>query len=259
MRHFFCLTLALASFSLSMAEASDEEQADPVSKAEFVQAQDSLFSKADKDFNGIISFHELNFAEFIKLKNDSKEEFKTLDLNSNNFLSEEEIIEENRRTEKEIESFTNGSKQVLLRTYDLNRNGAITSAEIDDVLEKRKRRLEKASSRNGKKEFKKIDKDANGYVSVDEFVQAKSRHMNALLGNSSLGEYLMRDRNGDRVVHRDEHREFVEALFLILDKNNDDKLSHMEQQSKTYVTFQTFDLTGVFTGLEKLLARTKTQ
>lgn len=257
MRHFFYLGLTLASFDLAMAETVDEEKADPISKTEFVKNQNALFSKADKNFDGVISFQELNVAEFKKAQKDSKERFKVLDINSNNFLSEEELILGHEEAKKEFNNFANRSKKALLKTYDLNGNGTITSDEIDNALSRQKLQSEKKSEREGKNEFKEIDKNGNGYVSVDEFVQNKTKFLNALLGNSIIGEYLTRDTNGDRVVNRNEHREFVEKLFLLLDRNSDDEISHAEQQSKMYTTFQTFDLTGVFTGMEQLLATAK--
>lgn len=259
MRYSFLIGLALCASNSSWADTAKDKEIEPVSKAEFIAAQSTLFRKADTDFNGLISFRELNVAQFESLKIDSRVQFKRLDTNSNNFLSEDEITAGQLNERTHFEEAMQGSKAILLKTYDRNRNGTITSDEIDIALERRAEKLKREAEKEGQKTFKKIDKDKNGYISTDEYEHHSTYFLKAVLGNTPVGEYLTRDTNGDRAVHRDEHKEFVETLFQILDKNKDEELSAAEQTTEVYTTFQTFDLTGVFSKMEQLINDSKNQ
>jgi len=150
--------------------------------------QQKLFSKADTDFNGLISFQELNVAEFQRLKQFSGMQFKRLDTNSNNFLSEDEIIADHFNDQANFADNMQGSKASLLKTYDLDRNGSITTDEIDIALERREVKLKRDAKKEGRKTFKKIDKDGNGFISKDEHEHNSTFFLEALMGNSPAGK-----------------------------------------------------------------------
>lgn len=259
MRKIIFTIFALSASSLSIANTPKIEETEPISKTEFVVMQQKLFSKADTDFNGLISFQELNVAEFQRLKQFSGMQFKRLDTNSNNFLSEDEIIADHFNDQANFADNMQGSKASLLKTYDLDRNGSITTDEIDIALERREVKLKRDAKKEGRKTFKKIDKDGNGFISKDEHEHNSTFFLEALMGNSPAGKYLTRDTNGDRVIHRDEHKEFVEILFQILDKNKNEELSAAEQKTEIYKTFQSFDVAGVFANMEDLMNASKNQ
>jgi len=60
------------------------------------------------------------------------------------------------------------------------------------------------------------------------------------------GEYLSRDKDGDKLIKRSENEAYLVRLFELLDKNKDDQLSVSEQSSRAYQSSQRLSLSTTF-------------
>lgn len=224
-------------------ESKTPESKTPISKIQFETEQRALFSKADKDYNGVVSFDELNAVKQARNLKRFEARFHALDTDQNGFLSDDEInlahedIKAGRLTRIEQ------SKTRLLNTYDLDENGTITSREIEEYFEKKQQDEEDKSITRAQDDFAKKDKDGDGRVSLEEYTDQWSKLSRGRLGDNTRS--ISRDGNGDRMISRTENESFIDKVFNHLDANDDGEISPTEQ-SGSYARIQAFDTTRVF-------------
>lgn len=224
-------------------EEAEKEEVAPVSKSDFSAAQTAMFNKADADFDGKVSYGEIQEIKAEGQRKANEKRFKKLDTDFSGYLTEDEILAAHEVFKERGLKSLDQTKSNLMKTYDLDKNGTISEYEIDQVLEKRKEKSIEYSEKNAKKDFERKDKDGSGIVSLEEYVDNRRVHSKRA-GNGEafgLGKYISRDGNGDRMISRSENAEYVDAAFDYLDKNQDGELSAKEQGNMLYKFSQTMN------------------
>ena len=244
-----CASIILAG--MGVAAFADEAPKDkttikPVEKSEFTQAQLLMFNSADRDFNGRVTQDEINQLNDKANEPKRKKTFQNLDADKNGFLSYDEI-EARYATLSDTRSKNRGKDKVL-QQYDQDSNGVITSGELDAYFEARRKKTEAKAIKNAQRDFKFKDADGSGTVSLDEYLESHKTASQVKFYNATYSENtsISRDESGDKLITRLENETFANALFEMLDKNEDGSLSASEQSSRAYKQAQTLSFRSVY-------------
>ena len=245
-----CLGFALLSASSISAqdEATDKpDEVEVIKKSDFLQAQRIMFNAADKDFDGQVSQGEINLLNDDLNKPKHLKAFKALDTDNNGFLSLREIEAKHQEfADNNIARFETRKAQ-LLRLYDQDGDGDISSREIDSYFEKSADKSSASTLKSATADLKGKDADGSGSVSLEEYMSSKT----AVAVQKSRearrkGEYIRRDKDGDRIIKRSENEVYSVRLFELLDKNQDNQLSMSEQSDRAYKSSQRFSLSSTY-------------
>lgn len=236
---------------MSAAAFADEAPKDkttikPVEKSEFIQAQLLMFNSADRDFNGRVTQDEINqLTDEINQPRHEKN-FQKLDTDKNGFVSYEEV--EAVHTSSAQTRRKNSGTNNVLQKYDQDSNGVITSGELDAYFEARRKKTEAMAIKNAKQDFKFKDADESGTVSLDEYLDSHktASQVKFYSANYTKNTSISRDESGDKLITRLENETFANALFEMLDKNEDGSLSASEQSSRAYKQAQTLSFRSVY-------------
>lgn len=228
----FINALLAATVFANTPSVEPAQKAEPIKRAEFLRLQDTIFSKADKNYDGQITHDEI-----VRLTHALKtpkyiSDFKALDKNKNGFLSYDEIEARHEEfTETAITRLSN-MRASLLRKYDLDKNGTITSRELDTYIESQTQKRRNKTAQNAANDLRGKDSDGSGSLSLDEYIASKTVTARTLVRRPpGKNLALTRDPNGDKIITRSENETFANHLFEALDKNKDDKLSAAEQEN----------------------------
>jgi len=223
------------------------EKIEPIERTAYLRQQNSLFTKADKNFDAKVTHdeilhlrHELNKPKYIAA-------FKALDTNHNGYLSYDEI--ENRHEDITANAISRVSKlkENLLSKYDLDGNGAITKLELDIYVENQAQKLKEKTAKNAARDLKTKDTDGSGSVSLDEYLDSKNVSARSLIKRPAGKTYMVsRDPNGDKIITRSENEKFANELFEALDKNKDEQLSVSEQKNKIFERGKSLSTRGLY-------------
>jgi len=247
-----CLSMVFLNRPALAQEAPKEDKpVEPVSKAEFLQAQHALYNSADKNFDGRVNKDEITQLKFDSNKPTYVEAFNALDVNKNGYVSLEEVTTKHdeftaSRVDRQLKQ-----KQTLLDRYDKDENGVITSRELDVYFEKEAEKLEAKTPDNAKRDFQNKDKDESGSVTLKEYLESKKNSNGIRISRASNGSktrpsVFKRDENGDKIITRLENEKFATDVFLRLDKNKDEELSVYEQSNRGYQSSKTMSLRWIY-------------
>jgi len=218
-----------------------------VKKSDFLQCQRAMFNTADKDFDGRVSQDEINLFNDAQNRPKYLKAFRDLDGDSNGFLSMREIEAKHQEfAENKIVRHENIKSQLLTR-YDKDGDGNITSRELESYFEKSAEKSIAATVKSAEADLKRKDSDGSGSVSLEEYLSSKTVAGIQKSRQAQLkGEYIRRDKNGDRLITRTESEAYILRLFEVLDKNKDDQLSASEQNSRAYKSAKALSLRSTF-------------
>lgn len=247
---FFLSGALLGSFAT--AAENDGTSAEPaedraVQKSDFLQSQRVMFNTADKDFDGRVSQDEINLLNDAQNRPKYLKAFRDLDANNNGFLSLREIEAKHQEfAENKIVRLKNIKSQLLTR-YDKDGDGNITSRELEAYFEKSAEKSIAATVKSAEADLKGKDSDGSGSVSLEEYLSSKTVAGIQKSRQAQLkGEYIRRDKNGDRLITRTESEVYILRLFEVLDKNKDGQLSASEQNSRAYKSAKALSLRPTF-------------
>ncbi len=238
--------------SFATAAENDGTSAEPaevvaVKKSDFLQSQRVMFNTADKDFDGRVSQDEINLLNDAQNRPKYLKAFRDLDANNNGFLSLREIEAKHQEfAENKIVRHKNIKSQLLTR-YDKDGDGNITSRELEAYFEKSAEKSIAATVKSAEADLKGKDSDGSGSVSLEEYLSSKTVAGIQKSRQAQLkGEYIRRDKNGDRLITRTESEAYILRLFEVLDKNKDGQLSASEQNSRAYKSAKALSLRPIF-------------
>lgn len=241
----FAISATAQEAPLSEKESKEKEVIEPVSKSEFLSNRRAQFNKADTDFDGRLTRHEMNLARLETRKKDYKKRFKDLDTDFSGYLSIREIRDwHEQNTQKRI-SDIDRQKESFLKKYDFDGNGTISNYEIEQYYEKKKETLKNSIGKNAKNDLNRKDADQSGSVSLEEYIHSKlpKQSFNPLNDNTKM---TIQDGNGDGVITRAENEKFISEIFKHLDKNGDNELSEKEQSHNAFRQFKSFHPNAVY-------------
>lgn len=242
---FAASIIALAPASAQDAPKPEKEDIEPVSKADFLSERRAQFNKADANFDGRLTPHEMNLARFETRKKDFEKRFKELDADFSGYLSMREIRDwHEQNTEKRIAGIDR-QRDNFLKKYDLDGNGTISAYEIETVFDEMKESQRERIETSAKSDMKRKDKDESGSVSLEEYIESKMPKPR----NQPFREdqkTTIQDGNGDGIITRAENEKFINDIFEHLDKNGDDELSEREQGHNAFRTFKNFQPNAVY-------------
>ena len=245
-----CLSAAILGGPATAAEndtAAATAEIEAIKKSDFLQTQRAMFDKADKDFDGRVSQDEISLMNDELNKPKHLKAFKDLDADNNGFLSLREIEAKHQEfTDQKIERQAT-MRQRILTQYDQDGDGDISSRELDSYFEKIAEKSAASTTKSAAADLNGKDLDDSGTVSLDEYLLSKTASgVRRAMQARRNGEYLTRDKNGDRHITRSENEAYILGVFEVLDKNRDDQLSASEQKDRAYKSAKQFSLRSTF-------------
>lgn len=237
--HVVVLSFLIGSFVCAPSGWASEPEQTPevkaVEKANFFADQRALFTKADTNFDSKVSGEEAAELHFTLRKPKHEKRFKALDINSNGYMSEDEMMVSNEVPQDVQDDRFQRSTDRLMKRFDHDENGYISEAEIYSYYETLAASKKETSAKRTMSRFKKLDADASGAVSLEEYIASISPSALAKAKAARVSRGMnRRDVNNDGFVTHAENEDFLETLFPHLDKDGNGTLSAKEQSVYPY-------------------------